>query len=80
MVQEGVLYLKTTLITLGSVTSASRAKSLLSRHGIRAKLVKSDSLRDGCSYGVEIPDEKMLDAAAILRSAGIDYRVRTVKL
>jgi len=65
--------LKTTLLTVESVTQAVRAKRLLARHGLRAKLVKNNSINRGCVYTLEIRAADLLFAASLLRAEGISY-------
>lgn len=61
------------LFQFGSVSNASRAKRILLENGIRTKLVKTDTKKDGCAWGISLPEEKMLDAARILRGRGVRY-------
>ena len=65
--------MKTTSITLGGVTAATKAKSILSSNGVRAKLIKFSSLKKGCNYGLSIKEGDLYETARILRSAGIEY-------
>lgn len=68
--------MKTTVITVGSVTYAIKAKKLLLREGLSARLVKngSESSARGCMHGIEIPTKDFFGAAAVLRDAGIPYQ------
>ena len=64
------------IITFGSVTYALKARKLLSKSGINAKLVKvSAEYTRGCTHGVEIPDDAFFDSINVLKNAGIDYSV-----
>ena len=65
--------MKTASITLGGVTAATKAKSILSSNGVRAKLIKFSSLKKGCNYGLSIKEGDLYEAARILRSVGIEY-------
>lgn len=65
--------MKTASITLGGVTAATKAKSILASGGVRARLVKFSSLKKGCNYGLSIKQAEFYEAARILRSAGIEY-------
>lgn len=69
--------MKTAVFTVGSVTYALKAKKLLAREGLVAKLVKTDASADGngCAYGIEFPARDFYTAASILRSAGIYYEI-----
>ena len=74
---KGALNLKTTVITVGSVTYAIKAKKLLLREGISAKLIKvSDTIiAQGCAHGIEIPAKDFYTAVSVLRNANIEYKV-----
>lgn len=65
--------MKTASITVGGVTVAIKAKSILANNGVRAKLIKFSSMKKGCNYGLSIKDTDLYEAARILRSAGIEY-------
>ena len=59
-----------TVIRIGSVTRAQRAKEVLEREGIRAKVIKLSEQRDGCVHAIEISGApgaalRMLDAHGI---------------
>lgn len=63
-------------IRIGSITYAQKGRRALLASGIRARIVKLDSgdSAHGCVYGIELPEDKMLDAVGELRRLGIDYR------
>ena len=62
-------------ITVGSVTYAQKAKRILMQKGLRARLVKQETTKDGgCAFGVEVAEEAYLDALLLLRTAGIRPR------
>ena len=69
--------MKRTILAIGTVTNAIRAKKLLGKDNIRSKLVKLDSTKtlNGCSYGLEIFDADMYSAFSILRNEGIVYSI-----
>ena len=69
--------MRTTLLSLGTVTYALKARKLLGQMGIKAKLVKinTKSADGGCNHGIEIQDIQFYDAISILRSEGISYTV-----
>ena len=69
--------MNTTILTVGSVTIAMKVRKLLSKKGIRSKLIKVDASKatNGCSYGIKILSEVFYDAVILLRDAGIDYSV-----
>ena len=74
---EGAYDLKRTIITLGSMTYAIKAKRLLGSIGIPSRLIKVDSTesKEGCQYGIEIPYAAFMHAIDILRSNRIPYSV-----
>lgn len=62
-------------IRIGSITYAMKARRQLSLRGIRAGLIKTDNgENEGCVYGIEIPEDRLLDAVAILRESRIEYQ------
>ena len=64
------------IITFKSVTYAIKAKKLLLKSGMEAKLVKiSKDTLSGCTHGIEIPENLFLNAIGILRNFGIEYSV-----
>ena len=64
------------IITFASVTYAIKARKLLNRAGVSAKLVKvSAELTKGCTHGVEIFESSFFDTINILKTAGIEYSV-----
>ncbi len=67
--------MRTTVVTVGSVTYAIKAKKLLTREGLTAKLVKTDASKTahGCAYGIEFPTKDFYTAVSVLRSAGVYY-------
>ena len=62
-------------LTVGSMTSAIKARKLLSLGGIKAKLIKLDEDKDGCKYALEIKCDNVYSSALILRQAGIEYSI-----
>lgn len=69
--------LNTTIITVGSVTMAQKAKRLLSDGGFRTKLVKLNTTKNGCTYGLSIKNYSMLEVAKILRDGNVIYSVHS---
>ena len=64
------------ILPIGSLTYAQKAKRALAARGLHARLVKTDSAANGCTYALAIPAARYLDAVAILRVANIPYRAR----
>ena len=60
-------------LAIGSVTYAIKARNLLTKSGVNAKIVKVDRPDFGCTHGVSLNHDDLLNAASILRSASIDY-------
>ena len=75
---QGGMNLNTTIITVGSVTYAIKAKRILEREGVNASLVKIDSSKNdnGCTHGIKIYESHLYDAVSILKRMGIEYQVR----
>ena len=69
--------MKTIIITLGSMTLAIKAKKLLSKNGINAKLVKpvASQTSNGCSYGIEVGPNDFYSSIVILKSKNMEYSV-----
>ena len=64
------------IITFTSVTYAIKARKMLAKEGINAKLVKvGDENRRGCTHGIEIKNSEFLTAVGALRNLGIEYSV-----
>lgn len=65
------------IITLGSVTYAMKARRLLIREGIRARLVKvlPENTDNGCTHGLVIASARFFDAVVILKKHDIPYSV-----
>ena len=64
-------------IIVGSVTYAIKLRKLLTRGGIRSKLVKLDDSKNnnGCVYGVEINKADFLGSVVIMNENQIEYSV-----
>ena len=64
------------IVTVGSVTYAIKLRRLLSRSGIRSKLVKVDNKAElGCTHGIEINGYDFYAVVEILKNNGFDYRI-----
>ena len=62
-------------LQIGSITYAMKARRQLSLRGIRASLIKTDDGEGrGCVYGIEIPEDRLLQAITVLREGRIEYR------
>lgn len=70
--------MKSILITVGSITKAIKAKNILLRSGIHAKLTKLDGNLSvgGCTHGIQILESELYSAAKALRQANINYKVK----
>lgn len=73
--------LNSTIVTVGAVTYAIKARKLFLRRGIQSKLVKVDSgkTQNGCTHGVEIDNVDFYAAIKILKDNGIAYSVYSSK-
>lgn len=69
--------MKTVDIAVESVTVAIKARKLLLRDGVSAKVVKSvkNVGNAGCMYALRIKEADFFAAAAALRRAEISYRL-----
>ena len=69
--------MNSTIVTVGTITYALKAKKLLSRAGIRSKLVKVESgaTQNGCTHGIEISAKDFYHAVLVLKENGINYSV-----
>ena len=65
------------IVTVGSVTYAIKLRRLLSRSGIRSKLVKLENSnnQNGCTHGVELHYSDFYHAVTIMKANSIDYTV-----
>lgn len=63
------------VFSMGSVTYAIKARGLLRRAGMDARVVKLDVplVRGGCTHGLSIRADDTLRAAMLLRQEGIAY-------
>ncbi len=64
-------------VTVGGVTYALKLKKLLSRAGIRSKLVKVDNTEEslGCSHGLELYEADFYCAVMIMKENRFAYSV-----
>lgn len=60
---------------IGSVTYAMKAKELLAKSGISARVIrlKPEQSPNGCAYGLELACREGARASALLGSAGIRF-------
>ena len=63
------------IFKIGAVSSASRAKRILSENGIKGRLTKTDSGKEGCAWGIAVSGTSAVAAAKLLRVAGVKYEV-----
>ena len=58
---------------IGQMTQTMQAQSLLAMAGVRAEVIKADSLpnRHGCAYALSFSCEQMQTAERILYNAGL---------
>ena len=69
--------LRGTVLIVGSVTYAFKARKLLLRAGIDAKLIKVNGTASvtGCNHAIEINPDDFYSAVAILRENAVEYSV-----
>ena len=68
--------MKSSIITVTTVTLALKAKKILAKEGIRSNVVKVESAQNGCLYGIEFPTQYFYDVVSILRNNYIEYTYR----
>ena len=61
------------IITIPTLTMALKAKKILSKNGIQARIIKLDSSKSGCTYGLEFSEGCFYDVIALLRQNEIEY-------
>ena len=68
--------MKTDIITIPTVTLALKAKKLLSKQGIKVKVVNinEDIRNNGCSYGIEFDTTYYFSIIAILKDSEIPHK------
>ena len=66
-----------TIITVGSMTYAIKARKILRAKGITTRLVKLDSALTeyGCSYGIEFRSHESYNVYEALKKNGINYSI-----
>lgn len=69
--------MKTSIVTVKTVTIGMKCKKALASRGIKASLVKIDFTRsqNGCQYGIEFNERDFYDVISILRENEIEYGV-----
>lgn len=70
-----------TILNIGSVTYAMKARKILTRSKIACEVVKinvSDT-KGGCSYGIKFRSDKMYDVAMELKNNEIEYEFYSKK-
>ena len=63
------------IVTVGTVTYAIKLRKLLTRAGIRSKLIKTEE-EYGCLYGVEIDNSDFYKTVVIMKENNISYSVK----
>ena len=63
------------IFKIGAVSGASRAKRVLAAGGVRGRLTKTEGSVAGCTWGVAVADTAAVEAARLLRAAGVKYEV-----
>ena len=65
------------IFLLESPTRAIRVKNMFLKNDIKAKIIKLDDKSQGCTHGVQVSEENMMDCVALLRKNNIKYQTRT---
>ena len=70
--------MKKCIISVGAITYALKARSVVQSASVRAKIVKltpTAGEKKSCSYGLQFPCDQMLDVVHALRQSGISYEL-----
>ena len=60
---------------IGAVSAASKGRRILSDHGIRGRLTKTDDAGEGCAWGLAVLGKDAEEVTRLLRAAGIRYEL-----
>ncbi len=61
------------IFKIGSVSSASKAKRVLTEKQIKGRLTKTSDTDEGCAWGVAVLGKDAERAVRVLRAEGIRY-------
>ena len=66
-----------TIITVGSLTFAIKARKILRANGITTRLVKLDSglTEHGCGYGIEFSKNESYNVYSVLKKNNIEFSI-----
>lgn len=67
--------MKTIIFAVDSPTRAIKAKNIMQKANIKAKIVKLED-NGGCKHGVEISSDLEIEAISLLRTNNIRYSLR----
>ena len=73
--------MKTSVVTVPTVTIGLNGKKALAAKGIKSGIVKIDYTKNqnGCQYGIKFNERDYYDVISTLRERGIEYGVYTEK-
>ena len=73
--------MKTSIVTVPTVTIGLKGKKVLAAKGIKSSIVKIDYTKNqnGCQYGIKFNERDYYDVISALRERGIEYGVYTEK-
>ena len=63
------------LIKIGSLTVASRARRSLLEYGIRTRLTRTETTKEGCLWGLRVARKDILAASTYLRRMGVVHEL-----
>lgn len=68
--------MKKDIITIPTVTMALKAKKLLARQGVKARVINISGTqsKNGCAYGIEFDSSHYFSVVSILKNAEIPYK------
>ena len=69
--------MKTSVVTVKTITIGLKGKKVLASEGIKSTLVKIDftKAQNGCQYGLRFNERDYRDVIKILKENGIEYGV-----
>ena len=68
--------MKNLVFLLESPTKAIRVKNMFLKAGINARIIRLDDKSQGCTHGVRINEENIVDCVGLLRKNNIRYQTR----
>ena len=67
------------IFSIGTFTEAMQAKKALNRIAVSVVRLDSHRSRNGCSFGIEFPQNEIYSVAHVLTQMGIQYSAYTIR-